>query len=172
MNGPCFPLAFDLLRDRCGVAAMEFAITAPALLVVLGGLADFGLAFGDAAQIEQAAEAGAAYAFAAQQVAQQEVGATISASSVQAVVQASLTLSPSPTVTVTGPEPGCTSTNSSTSPSQTTLTSGAYGQSCPNGNPVGTYVVINVRYTYQPLMPSYSMLTSTNLSATSTVRLY
>ncbi len=170
MSGPCFPLARDLLRRRNGVAALEFAIVAPALLTILGALADFGLAFGQSTQIEQAAEAGATYAFAAQQEA--GVNGTISAAAVKAVVQASLALSPTPTVTVTGPEAGCTQTNNSASPPATTLTSGTYGQSCPNGNPVGTYLVINLQYTYQPLMPSYSMLARTNLSATSTVRLY
>lgn len=168
MNWPRFRLAVDFLRHRNGVAALEFAITAPALLLVLGALTDFGLAFGRSEQIEQAVEAGATYAFAAQQEA--GVDGTISASSVQAVVRASLALSPAPTVTVTGPQPGCTQT--SASPPQTTLTSGTYGQPCPNGNPVGTYLVINVTYTYHPLLPSYSTLASTNLSATSTVRLY
>lgn len=166
MNWPRFLVFGDTLRCRNGVAALEFAICAPALLVVLGGLADFGLAFGDSAQIEQAAEAGATYAFAAQQEA--GVNGTISASTVKAVVQASLALSPSPTVTVTGPEPECTQSNGGT----TTLTSGTYGQPCPNGDTVGTYVVISVQYTYQPLLPSYSTMASTNLSATSIVRLY
>lgn len=157
-------------RSCSGVAATEFAIVAPALLTVLAGLADFGLAFGKSAQIEQAVAAGATYAFAAQQ--EIGVGGIISASAVQAVVQASLNLSPAPTVTITGPQPGCTSTNNAASPPVTTLTSGAYGQPCPNGNPVGTYIVISVQYTYQPLMPSYSMMATTTLSATSTVRLY
>lgn len=170
MSWPHFPLTGDVLRCRDGVAALEFAITAPALLVVLGGLADFGLALGHSTQVEQAAVAGATYAFAAQQEA--GVSGTISASAIQAAVQASVALSPAPTVTVTGPQPGCTQTNSATSPPGTTLTSGTYGQSCANGNPVGTYVVITVQYTYQPLLPSYSMLATTTLSATATVRLY
>lgn len=169
MNWLRFLRARNSLRCQNGVAALEFAIVAPALLTVLGGLADFGLALGQSTRIQQAVDAGATYAFAAQQEA--GVNGTISAAAVKAAVQASLALSPTPTVTVTGPNPGCTQTNNA-SPPTTTLTSGTYGQTCPNGNPVGTYVVINVQYTYQPLMPSYSMLGQTNLSATSTVRLY
>ncbi len=154
-----FCLHRNLLAGTSGVAALEFAIVAPALLMVLGGLVDFGLALNDSMQIQQAAQAGASYAFAAQQEA--GVSSQISASAVRAAVQASLALSPAPTVTVTGPEAECTQTNSSASPPTTTLTSGTYGTACANGNPVGTYLVITVAYTFQPLMPFYSKLTST-----------
>ena len=154
-----------LLRRR-GVAAVEFAIVAPALLTVLGAATDFGRALAISTQLQQAALAGATYAFAAQQEA--GVDGTISASAVKAVVQASMTLSPAPTVTVSGPAPECTSTSGSS----TTLTSGTAGVDCPSGSLPNTYVVITVQYAFTPLMPTYSMLASTTLSVTSNVVLY
>lgn len=160
----------DIVRCDRGVAALEFAIVAPALLMVLGGLADFGLAFSDSMRIEQAAEAGATYAFAAQQEA--GVQARIAASVVQNVVQASVALDPAATVTVEGPQAGCTQTDNSVSPPATRLTNGTYGQLCANGNPVGTYMVITVQHAFAPMMPFYSTLAATMLSASVTVRLY
>ncbi len=154
------------LHRRRGVAAVEFAIVAPALLAVLGAATDFGRALAISTQLQQAALAGATYAFAAQQEA--GVSGTISASAVQQVVQANLSLSPAATVTVSGPSAQCTSTSGST----TTLTSGTAGVDCANGSLPNTYVVITVHYAFTPMMPAYSMLASTTLSVTSNVVLY
>lgn len=161
----------NYLRNREGVAALELALLAPVLLIIAGGLADFGLAFGDSTQLAHAVANGAAYAFAAQQ-AKGSIG-SVSASGVQAAVQASTAL-PNVTVQVAGPEPGCIQMNSTASPPTSTLVvaSSAYGTPCPNGNPVGTYMVITAQYTYQPLMPFYSGLASQALTASATVRLY
>jgi Flp pilus assembly protein TadG len=159
------------LRNREGVAALELALIAPALLTIAGGLADFGLAFGDRTQLAHAVANGAAYAFAAQELTG-SIG-SVSASSVQAAVQASTALS-NVVVVVTGPEPGCIQTNSTASPPTSTLivATSSYGTPCPNGNPVGTYMVITAQYTYQPLMPFYSALASQTLTASAILRLY
>lgn len=159
------------LRDCNGVAALELALIAPILLTIAGGLADFGLAFGDRTQLAHAVANGAAYAFATQETSG-SIG-SVSASSVQAAVQASTALS-SVAVAVAGPEPGCVQTNRTASPPTSTLNvvSAAYGTPCPNGNPVGTYMVITATYTYRPLMPFYSTLASQTITASATVRLY
>jgi Flp pilus assembly protein TadG len=168
-------------RQRKGVAAVEFALIAPVLLIILGGLTDFGLVFGDQIRLDHAVSNGATYAFVAQQSASSF--SSVSAASVQAVVQAATSLSPV-TVQIEGPEAGCIQTNSSSTPPTSSLCTATstnctpdsgpptYGTPCPNGNPVGTYMVITAQYAYQPLMPFYSRLGNTTLSATATVRLY
>jgi Flp pilus assembly protein TadG len=49
-------------RDRQGVAAVEFALIAPVLLVMLAGVIDFSLYIGTRIELEQALRAGAQYA--------------------------------------------------------------------------------------------------------------
>lgn len=157
---------------RCckGVAALEFAIIAPVLLTICAGLADFGLALRDQMQLNQAVSNGAAYAFAAQQKLA-SLG-KVNPTNVQAVVLASLNLS---NVTVPPPAPPipyCVQTNTQSTPPTSSLVAGSNDTACPNGNPAGTYMTITASYTYQPMMPAYSLLTSTLLSASAIVRLY
>jgi Flp pilus assembly protein TadG len=154
-----------LWRCRNGLAALEFVIIAPVLLTICAGAADFGLALRDQMQLNQAVSNGAGYAFAAQQTLA-SLG-KVSPSTVQSAVSASLTLS-NVKVTASTPGPYCVQTTGQT----TSLAVGSYDTACPSGNPAGTYMTITAQYTYQPMMPAYSMLASTSLSATAVVRLY
>ncbi|MDQ2762839.1 MAG: pilus assembly protein, partial [Pseudomonadota bacterium] len=82
------------------MAAIEFAIIVPVLLLLLGGLADFALAFRSKGLLASSVAQGAEYAFLA--------GPVVSAAFVQSVVAQKLALSPAD-VTVTGPACACVS---------------------------------------------------------------
>src|SRR5438045_3725620 len=51
-----------LAGSERGTSAVEFALAAPVLLALLVPLADFGIAFSEQLQVQQAAQAGAHYA--------------------------------------------------------------------------------------------------------------
>jgi len=148
--------SWHLLSDRRGVAALEFAVIGPLLLLIFGGLTDMGLATRCKSQLAQAVASGAQYAF--------KVGPTVTAASVQSMVQASTTLS-GVVATVSGPKLGCVSG------SPATLGGGTAGTACSDGTQPGTYVVIAATYTYNEIMPLVSTFMSTALQQSVTVRL-
>lgn len=154
---------------RRGVAGLEFALIAPVLLTICGGLADFGMALSAQMQLANAVSNGAVYAF----VTQQSLASLgkVTASQVEAVTSASLTLT-NVAVKASDPAPFCVQTTTTASPPTTSLTTGSYDTACPNGNPAGTYMTITAQYAYQPIMPFFSRLADTALSASATVRLY
>ena len=53
----------DILRDARGNMALEFALLLPAILILLGGIIEFGSAMYASSALESAARAGAHYAF-------------------------------------------------------------------------------------------------------------
>jgi Flp pilus assembly protein TadG len=144
------------MRDQRGLAGVEFAMLAPVLLLLLGCLSDFALAFWSKGVLASSVAEGAAYAFVA--------GPSVSASAIQSVVGQKLSL-PAAAVTVTGPSCYCVSGTPATSASQ------ACGNPCPNGSTPGTYVTISAQYTYTSLLPLYSHLASPVLVETTTARL-
>lgn len=154
---------------RC-VAAIEFAITCPILLVIVAGLADFPLSFWDHSLIETGVASGAAYTFAQMQadLGQNKV---VSASNIKAVVQDAITL-PNVSVAVTGPRLACVLVDTTSSPPAVTLAAAQVGSTCPNGSLPGTYVSITATYNYVPLMPFYGAMTSTTITETANVRAY
>ncbi len=148
--------------DRRGVAALEFALVAPVLLTAVAGLADFTLVLADRMQIASAVGGGTEYAFNQGQVlagTQQSVLST----DVQSKVASGTGLA-GVTVTVTGPGTYCVSSGA--------LVTGTVGTACPNGNPPGTYMIITATYQYHPMLPFYSMMATTTLTESASVRLY
>jgi Flp pilus assembly protein TadG len=144
------------IRDKDGLAGVEFAIVAPTLLLMLGCLTDFALAFWSQGVLASSVAEGAEYAFVA--------GTGVSASSIQSVVRQKLSLSAA-AVTVTGPSCYCVSGTPATAASQTC------GQTCPNGATPGTYVTISAQYTYTSILPLYSKLANPVLTETTMARL-
>ena len=145
-----------LAQDRRGVAALEFAIIGPVLLLLLGMMTDLSLALATQTRLAQAVDNGAHYAFT--------VGATVSASAVQAVVQASTTLT-GVTVAVTGPALYCISG------SPAALSADPTGAVCADGTTPGTYLKLVATVTYQPQLPGISNMVSTALQQSANVRL-
>ncbi len=163
------PMQPTFAQSRDGVAVLEFALVVPVLLTIFAGLSDFLLAFSDRIELASGVAGGAAYAFNQGQNVSGTAQA-VSATDVKAKIVSSINL-PNVSVTVTGPSLGCIS-NSSTVPPAATLTAATAGTACPNGQPPATYVVITASYTYNPMMPFYSTLSSTALTENAVVRLY
>jgi Flp pilus assembly protein TadG len=155
--------------DRRGVAAVEFALIAPILLLLLGGVADFGLLMSGKSQLANGVAQGVEYALL--------TGSRVSAASVQTAVQngsARSGMSASVIVSVTGPACYCVSGQPAVLPASSTPLSSSYTctGTCPaSGQAPGAYLIITASYAYQPLMPLYSKLSNPTVTETVTLRL-
>jgi Flp pilus assembly protein TadG len=153
---------------RRGVAAVEFAIICPVLLSFAGGLVDFGLAMAGRSQLANGLAQGVQYAL--------DIGPSVTAASIQSMVQAGAAragLSPTVTVQVTGPACYCTSGSPVALVTPSTPLSGTYTctGTCASGATPGAYAIISATFTYTPLLPFYSRLSSTTVKEAVTVRL-
>jgi Flp pilus assembly protein TadG len=160
------------LVDRRGIAAVEFALIVPVLLLMLGGVADFGLLMVGKGQLANGLAQGAQYALLQ--------GPSVSGTTVQTVVRSAAARSGvtgTVTVNVTGPACYCVTGK----PAALTLPSTALSAShtctgtsltCPSPAAApGAFLIIKASYAYQPLMPLYSKITTTTVSETVTARL-
>lgn len=145
-----------VMWDDRGVIGVEFAIVAPVLVVMLGSVTDFALAFWTKGVLANSVAEGAEYASIA--------GPSVLAADIKSVVGQKLSL-PAPAITVTGPSCYCVSGTPATSALQ------ANCKPCPDGSTPGTYVNISAQYTYKPLLPLYSQLASPVLVETTMTRL-
>jgi Flp pilus assembly protein TadG len=160
---------FRRTHDRRGIAAVEFALVAPVLLMIFGGIADFGLLMVGKSQLSNGVDQGVQYALA--------VGPSVSGSAVKSLVQADAPLAglvPAVTAIVTGPACYCTSGTpvALVTPSTALSASNTCTGTCANtGVAPGAYIIITATYFYQPIMPFYSDLSTTAVSETVTARL-
>jgi Flp pilus assembly protein TadG len=146
--------AFCLAQD--GVAAVEFGLLAPMLLLIVAASIDLGLAYSAQTKVQQAAQAGAQYAL------RHGYDSTKIASAVTAATTLSVSASPAPTQQC-GCLSGSTVTFSGTPPCLVT---------CGNGLTPGTYVTINAQASYTPLVPYATLLSSpTTLTSQALVRI-
>ena len=145
-----------LRSDRRGVAALEFALIGPVLLIMIGGMVDLGLSVRARSHLAQGLTSAAQYAF--------KVGASVTAASLTSMVQGASGLS-GVTVVVTGPGLYCVSG------SPAALVSGTLGVACGDGTQPGTYVKIAATYTYVQITPLLSKFLNTSLQQNVTVRL-
>ena len=145
-----------LWRDRRAAVALEFAIVGPMRGLLLGGATDLGLSTVCRNRLSQAVANGARFAF--------NSGATVTASTVQNMVQASSGMT-GVTANITGPAVYCVSG------SPAALTSTTAGQTCSDGTQPGTYLMITASDSYQQLMPLSSGFLNTTLQQSATVRL-
>jgi Flp pilus assembly protein TadG len=148
--------AVKAAEDQRGVAAVEFALLMPVMLLLLGGLADFALAFWNKGMLASAVAAGAEYAVI--------VGPNVSAPSIQSIVMRKLSL-PASDVTITGPACYCVSGTPGAAASQ------VCASPCPDTRMPSIYVKISAKYTYTPIMPYYSQMTDDILMETTMARL-
>lgn len=155
------------LGDRRGLAAVEFALVAPVLLALLGGVVDFGLMMSGKSQLANGIAQGVEYALLQ--------GPGVSAATVKTVVQngaARSGVKPAVAVTIIGPACYCVSGYPAalTTPSTALSPSKTCTAACPIATPAA-YLIINARYSYQPLMPLYSYITNTAVTGAVTVKL-
>lgn len=158
-----------LRRAEDGISAVEFALSAPPILLGLVlPVIDLGQGFSDQIRINNAVQAGAQYASA-------NTWNGNSASDIQSVVQGATSLSLS-SVSATQ-QCGCPT--ASGSPSLFAIPaapSTCASTTCSaDGQPAGYYVQVSANVTYTPIVP-YSVLTgtgsTTTLSSTAVVRIY
>ncbi|HYC13070.1 MAG TPA: TadE/TadG family type IV pilus assembly protein [Stellaceae bacterium] len=142
-----------LSRERSGAAAVELALALPFLAAVLLPMVDIGMAAYQQMAVEDAAQAGSAYAL---------VHGWNSTAIQTAVTNASditgISASPAPTEFC-----GC--------PSGGTIATVTCGNTCTNGLSAGTYVSVSAQRTFTPLVPYSGYGSSAVLSAISTVRI-
>ncbi len=144
----------SLRRARNGLAALEFALVAPVLLLMMTGAYDIGMAQWHRMQVTNAARAGAAFAGTHEWNA-----AAITQSVTEATDYPSITADPAP-------EKYCGCPNVTLG-----IVATACGGTCPTGGPVGTYVKVSARASYPfvlgyPGLPSPIVLTSTAIVRT------
>ena len=162
----------DRIRQR-GAAAVEFALVAPVLLLLLGGVTDFGGVMAAKSQLANGLAQGVQYALL--------IGPSVSGSTVQGIVRtgaANAGLGPAVSITVTGPACFCPSGSPVVLSKTSTALSATYTctSTCPTipNQPVVSpqaFMMITASFTYSALMPLYSHLASPTVSETVTVKL-
>lgn len=139
-------------RQRRGNAAIEMALIAPALVLLLVGLADYGTAIYRRMQVQNAAQAGADFAMR---------NGFNNAAIVAAVTNASafvgLTATPAPVEAC-----GCASVSA--------VAPAICGSTCAGGRAAGTYVTVSATGTHTTLLPYPGIPSSFTFVATSTTR--
>ncbi len=139
-----------------GTAAVEFALATPILFGLLVPVADFGMAFSEQIQVNQAAQAGAQYA--AFHPWNSHSVTDISNAVTSATKLGGISASPAPSQLC-----GC--------PNGSTITTATCSSVCPNGEAAGYYVIVNAQLPYRSTLP-YSLLgKSVTLTAQTTVRI-
>jgi Flp pilus assembly protein TadG len=165
MNRPDAPW----LADRRGVAAIEFALIAPLLLLCLAGIADFGLLTVGRSRLANGVAQATQYALLQ--------GSSVTLANVQAmVVSGSARAGLTAAVTPGGSGPACycvagqpAALVSSSTPLTGTFTCTG---TCPTPQAApGAFMTISGSFVYRPLMPFYSTLANTTVSESATVRL-
>jgi len=136
-----------------GVAAIEFAIIAPILVLLMVCTVDLGQGIYRKMQVQNAAQAGAQYA-----AVHGFTASSISAAVTNATTFSGISASPSPTQFC-----GC--------PSVTGVTSASCNSTCTGGISSGTYVTASAQATYTTILPYPLLPTSFTFAAQSTVRI-
>jgi Flp pilus assembly protein TadG len=136
-----------LARSAAAVAAIEMALIAPVLVFLAVGMVDFGLGFYTKMMVDNAADAGAAYALRNAPSYAAASASTFNAS-VQSAAQAAVTISTrlsSGTLTASASEEFCcvgmTNCNPTTAPA------------CANGLTAGTFVLVATSAPYTTFLP-------------------
>jgi Flp pilus assembly protein TadG len=140
-------------KTECGVAAIEFALLAPLLLLMLVALVEIGLTCYQAMQVQSAAEAGALYAAKYGWDA-----AGIQAAVVNATAATGLTATPAPLTYC-----GC--------PQATGITTASCGSTCTGGSAPGQYVEVHASVTHLMILPYPGIPSPLVLQGTSIQRL-
>ena len=146
--------AADRGDGRSGIAAIEFAIVSPMLVLLFICTADLSLGIYRKMQVQNAAQSGAAYAML-YGFAQTSISSAVA----NATGYSSVAATPQPSEFC-----GCPSASSG-------VTSISCTSTCPNGSTPGTYVTVSAQATYQTILSYPMMPTSFTFNAHSTVRL-
>src|SRR4051812_47293628 len=147
---PTAPAAFALGADRRGVAAVEFALIAPVLLLLVAGLIDGSRLIVQTMQVKAAAQAGAD--------SPRKSGWTAAAISTAVTSATSISVSPTPAPA-----------QSTACVSGMTITPSA-GPTCAAGGTPGTFITVAAQAPFAPIMPWPGLSPSTAVAAQAVVR--
>jgi len=136
-----------------GLAAIEFAVIGPLLVLMMVCTVDLSLGFYSAMQVQNAAQAGAEYASLHGFKATSISSAVVNATSFKGI-----SASPSPVQFC-----GC--------PSKTSVATATCGTKCADGTLAATYVRVSASGKYTTLLPYPSLPASFSLASQSTVRI-
>jgi Flp pilus assembly protein TadG len=139
--------------DRSGVAAVELALIAPVLTLMMVAVTDIGMGIYRKMQVEHAAQVGAQYAMRNGFDANAISNAVISATRVS-----SITAFPAPVNFC-----GCATASG--------VSTVSCGTTCPGGAVAGTYTTVSAQGTYSSLLNYQCVPQNYNFSAQSTARL-
>jgi Flp pilus assembly protein TadG len=141
------------LGCRQGNMAIEMAVIAPVLVLLMVGIADYGAGIYSKMQVQHAVQAGADFAMR-------------NGFSANAISTAVANATPLPGLSVT-PAP----TQSCGCPNGTTVITATCGTACAAGGNAGVYVTISATATHTTLLPYPGMPEGFAFSAVSTVRI-
>jgi Flp pilus assembly protein TadG len=147
--------AMRVWRARQGLAAMELAITAPAVVLLISGVISVGSVMWARMQVGNAARAGAVYV-AKNGLSNQAGfnGAISGATQLGTAIAAT---------SVPAPFCGCPDVSQG-------VVAATCGSQCPTGVTTGRYVTVQTRTVYTPPVPIPGMGSSVTLNGTATVR--
>lgn len=152
-----------LATDRRGVAAAEFALCLPFLLMLIMGIFDFGsLAYTDM-QVNAAAHAGAQWVYANNS---NGVSNGCTPTTVKTAVQSAVEI----TVTAAASTACSVSYCVKTAGTLVAPTNGACPAATTNGEPPGTYAVVSASTNVTALAPWSSLTMPSSLTATAAIR--
>ena len=138
-----------LFGSRRGVAAVEFAISVPVVLALMGFILDFSAMQVSQARLMNGVANAAQYAVLS--------GPAVSTATLVSIAQKTSMLT-GVTASVAGPGCYCTLY------SPTRLAASTCGVTCGNGVVAATYVTVTASYTFVPVLPGLSTMVNTVLS--------
>jgi Flp pilus assembly protein TadG len=149
-------------RGRDGIAAVEFGLMAPLLLILLTGVGEIGIAAYQSLQVQAAVEAGALYAVKHPPSSPSDTTGlnAIGTAVTSGTATAGITASPAPTAFC-----GCPATTGIVSQGSNCTTVCSSDSKAP-----GQYVLVNAKITHTTLLPYLSLPLPATLTASSTVR--
>ncbi len=151
---------------RAGIAALEFGLIVPLLIVMILGIADFSMVYHGQLQLSSALASGAQYAFARGQT---ETGTTLTTDVTGFVGSVSpIALS---TVSATYNNGADSTQCFCISGSPATYASATCGAACADGSTAGKYVSITGAFTYSPMFLPATIFLGGTYAQTVTVRL-
>jgi Flp pilus assembly protein TadG len=146
-----------LALGRRAVAALEFALSMPVLLLLLAGATDFGFVFYERSALAGAVASAGQYAYL--------TGTTVTATNVTTLVRSNSGLS-SASVSMSSPT-ACYCVTGAT-PTKAAVTCGA---TCSDGSAAAVYLTVSATYAHQAFLGSFSMLDGRQFTESVTVRM-
>lgn len=180
-------LAAAFLGDRSGVAAVEFALIAPTLILVLVGLIDLGGMIYTRFQLDAALNAGANYAMVNAASVNSTSGAGL-ASTLAGLVSSgqttngnnsSITVNSGPTASSSGgtvttggtasAADSCYCPTGAASSSVTWGTAQTCGATCTGGGYAGKFVLLSASVNYSPIFSGYGIVSASGTITSSSL---